>query len=320
MATRKASDSNLTGKKYNDASAGATKIPDIPQVPTSPVATGAAEPTVTATPAIRGGLASSYTIDNDFNGTTWSGASLPVTATGLTPGTTLRFRIKAVNATGESAFSEYTSSVGVSGWALAQTFNSTQNWTVPTGVTKIGVVVIAGGRTGTNAVNSPSQWSGGSGGASGSGGGWWDYSVSAGTNYLATVGGANGNSSFGSLLNATSGGNVTTNVNTNAVLRNAAAGGGGGSGLNGWAFAAGNTTAINLAFPSPLGSQTFTFGGGGGGVSTGTGPSYGGGSPFGGGAGGGNANGIGGGGGGGAFGGSAGVGGAGRIFVYTFTP
>jgi hypothetical protein len=34
MAVRKASDSNLTGKKYNDGSAGAAKIADVPNVPT----------------------------------------------------------------------------------------------------------------------------------------------------------------------------------------------------------------------------------------------------------------------------------------------
>ena len=34
MAIRKASDSNLTGKKYNDGSAGGSKIIDVPNPPT----------------------------------------------------------------------------------------------------------------------------------------------------------------------------------------------------------------------------------------------------------------------------------------------
>ena len=34
MAIRKASDSNLTGKKYNDGSAGGSKIADVPSLPT----------------------------------------------------------------------------------------------------------------------------------------------------------------------------------------------------------------------------------------------------------------------------------------------
>jgi hypothetical protein len=319
MATRKASDSNLTGKKYNDASAGATKIPDLPQVPTSPIATGAAEPTVTLTPALRGGAASSYVIDNDFNGTTWSSSNTTVTATGLTPGTQLRFRVKAVNSSGESQYSGYTATVGVSGWALAQTFNSTANWTVPTGVTKIGVVVIGGGGNGASAGPGFNSGAGGRGAAAG---GWYDYSVSSGTNYLVTVGAAGGTSSFGNLLSAGPNGTATTNVNTNAVLRASVSGGGGGSGLNGWAFAAQNSNGnIALSFPSPLGTQNFIYGGGGGGASNGTGPSYGGGSPYGGGAPGGSANGPGGGGGGATINNpnAFGAGGAGQVFVYTFT-
>ena len=70
MATRKASDSNLTGKKYNDASAGGSKIVDISDLPTlsSAVNVGTSRAynngaaTVTMTAAATGGVPATYTV------------------------------------------------------------------------------------------------------------------------------------------------------------------------------------------------------------------------------------------------------------------
>ena len=331
MATRKASDSNLTGKKYNDASAGATKIPDVPNTPSTPTTASADAPSVAFTPASRGGVATNYVVSNGTGNLTWTGSSSPISATGMTPGTAVSFRVKAVNSSGESSFSSNSATVSVTGWGLAATLNSTQNWTVPTGVTKIGVAVISGGATGGQ--GSFSQGSG-TGGRSGSGVSFWDFATNAGTTYLATVGGTGGDSSFGSL--ATAGVNASSNVVTNRQLVNSAGGGSGNTlNLGSYQYNAvtpgGNSASLVLNAPVN-GPFTVLHGGGGGGNRyEGASGSTAGGNSFGG-AGGdvpfGEANrqqvagqaGRGPGGGGGAGGSTAGgAGSAGRILVFTFT-
>jgi hypothetical protein len=331
MATRKASDSNLTGKKYNDASAGAIKVPDVPNTPSTPTTAAADAPSVAFTAASTGGLASNYVVSTGAGNLTWTGSSSPISAIGIAPGTAVTFKVKAVNSTGESSFSGESATVSVTGWGLAATLNSTQNWTVPTGVTKIGVAVISGGVTGN-----AGGWNGnnaGNGGRSGSGVSFWDFATNAGTTYLATVGGTGGDSSFGSL--ATAGANANSNVVTNRQLVNAANGGGGNTiNVSSYQYNAvnGGANSASLVLNAPVnGPFTILHGGGGGGAkfenAPGSGP---GGASFGG-AGesnaGTNANrsavgqaGTGPGGGGGAgvnAGGGAGA--PGRILVFTFT-
>jgi len=326
MATRKASDSNLTGKKYNDASAGATKIADIPNTPATPTSATADAPSVAFTPAATGGSATNYVVGLGVGATTWSGASSPISATGLTPGTSVTFKVKAVNSTGESAFSSTSTSVTVTGWALAQTFNSSTNWQVPVGVTKIGVAVISGGAGGNQGNHQNSVP--GTGGSSGSAVSFWDYAVNANTTYSVTVGGAGGNSAFGSLSNATAGGNATSNVVTNRQIVNAAGGGSSNTVNNNLnmnaASGGGNSASLVLSIPTN-GPYTLLHGGGGGGASDG-GTS--GGNSYGGAGASGFAQGYttagqagrGPGGGGGGSTRTAGAAGAGgRVYVYTYT-
>jgi hypothetical protein len=327
MAIRKASDSNLTGKKYNDASAGATKIADIPNTPATPTSATADAPSVAFTPAATGGSATNYVVGLGVGNTTWSGASSPISATGLTPGTSVTFKVKAVNSTGESAFSSTSTSVSVTGWALAETFNSSTNWTVPVGVTKIGVAVISGGAGGTQGNHTNSVP--GPGGSSGSAVSFWDQAVNANTTYAVTVGGAGGNSAFGSLASATSGGNATSNVNTNKQIVNAA-GGGSSNTINAQnyqfnaASGGGASTSLVLSIPTN-GPYTVLHGGGGGGASDGGtsgGNSYGGAGASGFGQGivtAGQAGRGPGGGGGGSTRTAGAAGAGGRIYVYTYT-
>ena len=359
MAIRKASDSNLTGKKYNDASASATKIVDVPDKPIIGASPGGdtVTPTVSFTAATTGGTATNFVVSDQNNSFTKTGASSPITPSGLVVGSSYTFKVKAVNSTGESAFSNFTNAVTISGYKLAQTYNSSTSYTVPTGVTKIGVLVVNGGNSGGKS-NSGDGSSGGSGGIAR---GAYDYPVNAGTNYNVTVAGTGGTSSFGGLFTASA-------INATPVTGTVSSSSGGGGGnpksgsFTGSANAGGASTPINLTLAIPgNGPYNHPVGGGGGGGGNyggpaeagqgGAGPGAGGqsnGGSGGGGSGawsainqgnppscgqpgdtggvGGAGNGPGGGGGGGggsnctSKSGAGGVGAGGRIFVYEYYP
>jgi hypothetical protein len=324
MATRKASDSTLTGKKYNDASAGATKIPDLPELPTSISATTADSPSVSFTAPLRGGTPGNFVVGNDFNNSTFSGATSPIAATGFTPGTSLRFRVKSVNNSGESAFSDYTSAVSVTGWYLAQTFNASGNFTTSANTTKLAVIAVGGGGAGGAGEQSNDNPGSGGGGAGSSAGAFTDYTVSPSTQFAVTVGAAGGTSSFGNLLSASPNGTATSNV-AGATLHRRSTGGT----INNNSYQsvpnAGQISAgpISLTIGGTVGNVSTTYGGGGGAAKfVGSGGSVAGGSPYGGA--GTNSQGQGqaaqgiGGGGGGAQSGNGGAGGVGVVYVYAF--
>ena len=347
MAIRKASDSNLTGKKYNDASAGATKIPDLPDKPTlsSNTPGGTSEsPSISFTGANTGGTVANFVVSDANRSFNATGVSSPISLTaanGIQVGTSYTFRVAGENTSGTGPFSTFTNAVTIGGYKLAQTYNTSTNYTVPSGVTKLGVMIINGGNGGGGAGNN----AGGSGGSGGNGRGAYDLPVNSGTNYTITVGGAGGSSSFGNL--------VTTNA-VNGTKTGEVSGGGGGGGNGGDGFkspgnAGGAASPINLTLTIPTnGPYQHPLGGGGGG---GGGPggnnfgspkqnpggggaggqSHGGGGsggagmwtdspPAGGGGGGGNGPGGGGGGGGASFNspGPGGSGAGGRIFVYEY--
>lgn len=69
---------------------------------------------VSFTPANSGPAATSFTVTSSPGGITASGASSPITVTGLTPGTSYSFTVVASNAVGNSAASAASSSVAAS--------------------------------------------------------------------------------------------------------------------------------------------------------------------------------------------------------------
>jgi hypothetical protein len=315
MAVRKASDSNLTGKKYNDASAATTKIADVPDAPTIGSVTGTVTPSVAFTAANRGGTVNSFTVTSTPGSITATGASSPITVNGLSSGTSYTFKVKGKNNLdnfGPESAASSAVTVTIPVYQLAQTFNTSTNYTVPSGVSKIGVVTISGGGSGSQGngafVLGANPGSGGKGGSAIS---FFGYDVNAAQNYAITVGGAGGTSSFGSLTSATTNGNATSNFNTNAVAVNSVNGGGGGSG------AGANSASITYNIPD-IGPLTINHGGGGGGGGHGgsNAPNQGakgggaGGASFGG-SGGGGGQGAGAGGGGGGAGSGPGGGGGG---------
>ena len=79
MAITKASASGLAGSKFKDASAGTTKIPDIPDTPIIGTAVNAgAQASVPFTIRTTGGTATSFTATSSPGGLTASGASSPL--------------------------------------------------------------------------------------------------------------------------------------------------------------------------------------------------------------------------------------------------
>ena len=128
MAVRKASDSNLTGKKYNDGSAGTTKVPDVvdPVTPGTPTIT-ASSASVPFTASEKGGAASSFTVTSNPGSLTGSGATSPVTVSGLSDNTSYTFTIAGTNETATGPASAATASVSVPNYPLNETddFNRT---------------------------------------------------------------------------------------------------------------------------------------------------------------------------------------------------
>jgi hypothetical protein len=314
MAVTKASASGLAGSKFKDASAGTEKIAALPDAPTVGTATrSGSNISVPFTLATRGGTPVSFTVTSSPGSLTGSGASSPIIVAGLTSGTNYTFTVTATNASGTgpaSAASNSISPLADPVWQLNSplTFNSTANYVADASVTDFAMVVFSGGSSGDPGgnptyVGGDINWQGGSPGGGGAQG--FAYSgvssvPTGGATYLVTVGAAGGNSSVGSLLTSTGGGNAPTKTAGNAQ---------GGT----------QTTGGNVQVGSGLFTvQNYPYGGAGGG------PGQSGFSPYGGNFGGGSATGLGGGGGGGvggnpfppSGGGGGGAGYPGRVIIF----
>jgi hypothetical protein len=368
MATRKASDSNLTGKKYNDASAGATKIVatadvgaagsavDFPsnraynngaaRITPTPAATGGVPQTYTVTstpgsysatgaspvtvtglqtgtaytfgvvantdsgsttftgstnsitattvpgaptsvavrgrdtsidvtfvaPALTGGSAITNYTATAYSGATpintASGSASPLTITGLTNGTSYTVKVKATNANGFGVESTASSSVSpvAPSWQLSQTVTSTGNFTVPSGATAMGAIVVGGGAGGGGGGSGgyPGPTSG-AGGASSFIAGFNSIAVTGGQTYSVTVGGQGGQSTFSNVFASPStfGTNSTTLASGSG---NQSAGGAGRFTATQFSNLSGQSGGSAGTAPSlTITAATRTTGGGGGG-------------------------------------------------------
>ena len=247
MAIRKASDSNLTGKKYNDASAGATKIADVPDAPAitgSPtrIHQGA---TIPFTAPITGGTPANYTVVASPGGATADSATSPIQVSGLSAGTQYTFRIKGANAGGTGNLSSASNAITAANasYVLASTYNTTTNYTVPAGVSEVTIFAFGGGSGGSGST-------GGGGGLAAAG----ILAVTEGGTHAVGVAAAGGTSNFGNAL--------TSNATGNATSKNA----GNGSGNGG-----GNSTPGNAGGNINKSGVTLSYGGGGGGGGNGGG-------------------------------------------------
>ena len=171
--------------------AGNWTIP--PDAPTIGTATGGnAEATVTFTPPVYTGNpagVTGYTVTSSPGGITASGASSPITVTGLTNGVSYTFTVTATGtASGTSAPSAASNSVTpLAQGQQAYTTPGTYSWVAPAGVTSVSVVAVGGG--------------GGGRGGDGGGLGWKNnITVIPGNSYTVVAGqggtGQSGTSSY----------------------------------------------------------------------------------------------------------------------------
>jgi large repetitive protein len=286
-----------SGDSTTDSSAS-TLMTLLPAVPTSVSATlsGNTSGVVAFTPGAGGRTPTLFRAISTPGGLTATSATSPITVTGLTGGTSYTFTVRAQAPALNSAESSATNSITATlpAYTLAQTYNGSATFTVPAGTQQIAVLGVGSGANGGG--GNGSGGSGGSGGASGAAFVLRDYAVTPAATYSVVIGGAGGVTSFGSLITANSGGNVTSNVTLET--NRAAVGGGGGGGGGPRSYSGGNGgggttgTAQAAITTNAPGVNAFAVGGsgggGGGGGVGGAGYQYqgggagGGGSPFGG--------------------------------------
>ncbi len=195
----------------------------VPNAPTGVTATGvsgtSASVAFTAPTDIGGGAITSYTVVSS-GGQIATGASSPITVTGLTTGVAYTFVVYANNAFGNSPASAASNSVTpIAQGQEAFTTAGTYSWVAPSGVTSISVVTVGGGGSGAAGVGDPGQPFFGLPAIGGGGGGslQWQNNipVTPGNSYTVVVGAGGtgvfstsaGNSGNPSYFNATSGTN-----------------------------------------------------------------------------------------------------------------
>lgn len=123
------------------------RSPSAPTIGTASVASGTSVSVAFTASACAGYPSTlSYTAKSTPGCITATGASSPLTVTGLTTGTAYTFKVKATNGSGSSACSAASNSVTpqVQG-QQAYTIPGTYSWVAPTGVTSVSVVAVGSG-------------------------------------------------------------------------------------------------------------------------------------------------------------------------------
>lgn len=126
--------SNSTGTSPSSSVSGSITATTVPQAPTIGTATkGNAQASVTFTaPGANGGSAiTGYTVTSSPGSLTGTGASSPITVTGLTNGTAYTFTVTATNANGTSAASSASNSVTPTAPAIASLGSWTSGSAIP---------------------------------------------------------------------------------------------------------------------------------------------------------------------------------------------
>ena len=125
-----------------------TSAPGAPTIGTA-TATGSTTATVAFTaPSFNGGSAiTGYQALSSPGSITATGASSPITVTGLTASTSYTFTVRAQNAIGYGAYSGSSNSITTSVAPSSQSYTTagTYSWVAPTGVTSVSVVAVGGG-------------------------------------------------------------------------------------------------------------------------------------------------------------------------------
>lgn len=230
------------------------KVPGAPTIGTATAGSSSATVAFTA-PACTGSPAgiTGYTATSTPGCFTGTGASSPITVSGLTNGTAYTFKVKAQNAYGFGPCSASSNSVtpAVPAGQAAYTSPGTYSWVAPAGVTSVSVVAVGGG------------YGGGGGLSYGN-----NISVTPGSSYSVVVGCISGTSSFINTCTLfAAGGGANSGGGGGGSARNGGGSGGnrvssGGGGAGGYSGNGG--TGGYCAFP--CGFNGSGGGGGGGGA------------------------------------------------------
>lgn len=242
----------------------ALKTPNAPTgVTASQASSTSASITFVAPTDIGGGAITSYTVVSS-GGQTATGASSPITVTGLTTGVAYTFVVYANNAFGNSAASAASNSfTPVAQGQDAYTTAGTYSWVAPASVTSVSVVAV------------------GAGGANGGSGGALAYKnnipVTPGNSYTVVVAAKSSGPSGSSYFISTATVNAPSGTSNSASQSGAPTGDGGGRGGAGGTFQnggggaggySGDGGAGGAGNPTPgtgLGGSAGSGGGGGGG-------------------------------------------------------
>lgn len=227
------------------------KVPNAPTIGTATTGDTNASVTFSAPSNIGGGAITGYVVVASPGGAFNSGASSPITVSGLTNGTAYTFKAYAINAFGNGPLSAASNSVTPQiPQQIEFTTAGTYTWVAPAGLSPSTVSVVCVGGGGSCGSN---QYGGGGGGL----GYKNNYSVTAGNSYTVVVG-AGGFVSSG--LNTGVSGENSYFVSTGIVR----GGGGGGSGAAGTYTGDGGGNG-GTAFGSGSGYPNWSGGGGAGG-------------------------------------------------------
>jgi hypothetical protein len=186
------------------------RAPNAPTIGTATAGGGSASVAFTAPANVGGSAITSYAVQSTPGNVGATGASSPITVSGLTVGTAYTFRVTALNSYGPSPASAASNSVTpITQGQQAYTTAGTFSWVAPAGVTSVSVVTVGGGG-GYTCYNCICE--GRAGGAGGALAYANNISVTPGSSYAVVVGSAS----------STGVGGTSSFVNTSTV----AAGGG----------------------------------------------------------------------------------------------
>lgn len=166
------------------------KTPNAPTIGTATAGDASASVAFTAPANVGGGAITGYTVTSSPGGFTGTGASSPITVSGLSNGTAYTFTVVATNAFGtgpQSAASN--SATPVPPVQTAYTTPGTYSWVAPSGLSPatVSVVCVGGGGGGFATGAGDGYYAGACGG--GGGLGYKNgYSVTSGSSYTVVVG------------------------------------------------------------------------------------------------------------------------------------
>lgn len=222
------------------ASYNGLKVPDAPTIGTATAGQASASVAFTAPTNIGGGAITGYTVISSPGSVTGTGASSPITVSGLTVGQAYTFTVVAVNSYGPSAASAASNSVTptpIQGQA-AYTTVGTYTWVAPSGVTSVSTVAVGAGGRGSYTV-----------GQQGGGGGELRYrnnmTVTPGNSYTVVVGALAANSTTAGFSQFTADSSVLVKAFGGSGGAIGGAGGSGGTGTGGGNGGSGGTTDGN---------------------------------------------------------------------------